>query len=85
MSRYNLTRDVRQTVLLVGRAIQLGYLTMADLNKPLVHFMKELDSTQFVDGEELLPTEYLAKATSAITQASDDWQGPETYFYGYFW
>lgn len=207
-----------QTALVLGRAIQLGYLTMADLNKPLVHFLKDLDTTQFVagvenitlhqamtmssglrftdeqmtkfrenpdqykglaqvqaffelskpinaesqiykyqspdpilvmnvlnaavpggvkdfikneyfeklgirnfkwrydrsgltagegglnltsrdmlklgklvtnkgrwNGEQLVSTEYLARATSAITQATEDWQGPETYFYGYFW
>ncbi len=36
----------------LGRAIQLGYLTMADLNKPLISFLKELDSSKFVDGAE---------------------------------
>lgn len=38
--------------LLLGRAIQLGYLTMADLDKPLVSFLKDLDPTKFVDGVE---------------------------------
>lgn len=37
------------------------------------------------DGEQLLSSEYIAKATSPITLASEDWQGPETYFYGYLW
>ena len=40
------------TSLLLGRAIQLGYLTMADLDKPLVSFLKGLDPTKFVDGVE---------------------------------
>lgn len=40
------------TSLALGRAIQLGYLTMADLNKPLVSFLRELDPTKFVDGVE---------------------------------
>jgi len=38
--------------LIVGRAIQSGYLTMADLKKPLVSFLKGLDSLKFVDGVE---------------------------------
>jgi len=42
------------TGLALGRAIQLGYLTMADLDKPLVGFLKELDSSKFVDGAEKL-------------------------------
>lgn len=37
------------------------------------------------NGEQLLSSDYLAKATSAITPANEDWQGPETYFYGYLW
>jgi len=40
------------TSMAVGRAIQLGYLTMADLDKPLVSFLKDLDSTKFVKGAE---------------------------------
>ena len=40
------------TSLALGRAIQLGYLTMADLDKPLVSFLKDLDATKFVEGVE---------------------------------
>ena len=40
------------TGLALGRAIQLGYLTMADLDKPLVSFLTEMDSSKFVDGTE---------------------------------
>ena len=40
------------TSLILGRAIQMGYLTMADLDKPLVSFLKDLDPTKFVDGAE---------------------------------
>ncbi len=40
------------TSMALGRAIQLGYLTMADLEKPVVSFFKDLDPTKFVDGVE---------------------------------
>ncbi|WP_106794237.1 serine hydrolase [Aquimarina sp. Aq78] len=40
------------TSLALGRAIQLGYLSMADLNKPLISFLKDLDPTKFVEGAE---------------------------------
>lgn len=40
------------TGLLLGRAIQLGYLAMADLDKPLASFLKDLDPTKFVEGVE---------------------------------
>ena len=40
------------TSMALGRAIQLGYLTMADLDKPLVSFLKDLDPEKFVEGVE---------------------------------
>ena len=40
------------TSLAIARAIQLGYLTMADLQKPLVSFLPKLDPTKFVKGVE---------------------------------
>ncbi|WP_420385220.1 serine hydrolase domain-containing protein [Roseivirga sp.] len=40
------------TSLILGRAIQLGYLTMEDLDKPLISFLKDLDLTKLVDGAE---------------------------------
>lgn len=40
------------TSLALGRAIQLGYLTMADLNKPVISFLNELDRSDFVEGAE---------------------------------
>lgn len=40
------------TSLAIGRAIELGYLTIDDLNKPLVSFLTKLDPTKLVDGVE---------------------------------
>lgn len=40
------------TSIILGRAIQLGYLTMEDLDKPLVSFLKDLDPSKFVAGAE---------------------------------
>lgn len=40
------------TALALGRAIQLGYLAMADLDKPLVSFLKGLDPSKFAKGAE---------------------------------
>jgi len=55
--RVNLLHDQASAVkaftsLALGRAIQMGYLTMADLDKPLVSFLKDLDATKFVEGAE---------------------------------
>ena len=40
------------TGLALGRAIQLGYLSLADLDKPLVSFLKDLDATRWAKGAE---------------------------------
>lgn len=40
------------TSLLLGRAIQLGYLSMDDLDKPILTFFPELNSTNYVEGIE---------------------------------
>lgn len=42
------------TGFLLGRAIQLGYLTMADLDKSIIAFLKDLDPTKFVEGVEMI-------------------------------
>ena len=36
----------------IGRAIQLGYLTMEDLDKPVINFLKDLDRTKLAKGAE---------------------------------
>jgi len=59
------------TSLLVGRAIQLGYLTMADLNKPLASFLKDLDPTKFVNGVENI-TLHKAMTMSSGLRFSDE-------------
>ncbi|MFK8053440.1 MAG: serine hydrolase [Woeseiaceae bacterium] len=59
------------TGLLLGRAIQLGYLTMDDLDKPLVSFLKDLDPEKFVDGAESITLNHALTMRSGI-RISDD-------------
>ncbi|GJL94001.1 MAG: hypothetical protein DHS20C05_04060 [Hyphococcus sp.] len=40
------------TGLALGRAMQLGYLTMEDLDKPVISFLDDLDPTKFVEGAQ---------------------------------
>ncbi len=40
------------TAFALGRAIQLGYLTMDDLDRPVVEFLKDLDRSKLVKGAE---------------------------------
>jgi len=54
------------TGLLLGRAIQLGYLTMDDLDKPLVSFFKDLDPTKFVEGVEKITLNHALTMRSGI-------------------
>ena len=57
LGRVNLTHPQASatkayTALALGRAIQLGYLTMTDLGKPVVSFLENLDPEKFVAGVE---------------------------------
>lgn len=54
------------TGLALGRAIQLGYLSMADLDKPLVGFLKKLDPTKFVEGVEKITLNHSLTMRSGI-------------------
>jgi len=61
------------TSLILGRVIQLGYLTMADLNKPLVSFLKDLDPTKFVNGAEKI-TLHKALTMHGGLSLGDKWE-----------
>lgn len=54
------------TGLAFGRAIQLGYLTMDDLDKPLISFFKDLDPTKFVAGVEKITLNHALTSSSGI-------------------
>ncbi len=54
------------TSLALGRAIQLGYLSMADLDKPLVSFLKDLDPTKFVEGAEKITLSHALTMRSGL-------------------
>ena len=47
---YQMSITKSYTAMAVGRAIQLGHLTMADLDKPVVSFLKEIDQSKLVQG-----------------------------------
>ncbi|WP_444996432.1 serine hydrolase domain-containing protein [Aliikangiella sp. IMCC44359] len=57
--------------LAVGRAIQLGYLTMADLDRPLVSFFKDLDATKFVKGTEAITLHMALTMQSGVRISGD--------------
>lgn len=62
------------TGLALGRAIQMGYLTMADLDKPLVSFLNELNPTKFVEGAELITLKNALTMTTGIRIPEKQWE-----------
>lgn len=50
----------------LGRAIQLGYLTMEDLNKPLISFFNTLDQRNFVDGVDTMTLHKVLSMRSGV-------------------
>ncbi|WP_412985034.1 serine hydrolase [Pontimicrobium sp. IMCC45349] len=62
------------TSLIVGRAIQLGYLTMEDLDKPIVHFLKDLDPSKFVDGSEKITLHKALTMQGGLTIDREKWK-----------
>ncbi len=62
------------TSLVLGRAIQLGYLTMADLDKPLVSFLKDLDPTKFVEGTEKITLHKALTMHGGLSVSDDQWE-----------
>jgi CubicO group peptidase (beta-lactamase class C family) len=49
---YQMSITKSYTAFALGRAIQLGYLTMQDLDKPVVSFLKKVDPSKLADGAE---------------------------------
>ena len=49
---YQMSITKSYTAMALGRAMQLGYLSMQDLNKPIVSFLKKIDSSKLAKGTE---------------------------------
>lgn len=62
------------TSLILGRAIQLGYLTMADLDKPLVSFLQDLDPSKFVMGAEKITLHKALIMHGGLSVSREDWE-----------
>lgn len=62
------------TSLILGRAIQLGYLTMEDLDKPLIHFLKEVDPKRMVQGAEKITLHKALTMHGGLTIDREKWK-----------
>lgn len=52
--------------LAIGRAIQMGYLTMDDLHKPVLDFLKEVDRTDLAPGVEKITLHHTLSMQSGL-------------------
>lgn len=62
------------TSLALGRAIQMGYLTMADLDKPLISFLKDLDRTKLAEGAEKITLHKALTMHGGLSVDSEKWK-----------
>ncbi|WP_220348083.1 serine hydrolase [Thalassotalea euphylliae] len=77
--RYNLAHPQASatkgyTSLLVGRAVQLGYLSMADLDKPIISFLNEIDKSELVKGAEKITLHKALTMQGGLTIDEERWQ-----------
>ncbi|WND03905.1 serine hydrolase [Temperatibacter marinus] len=66
------------TSMAIGRAIQMGYLSMADLNKPVISFLKDLDPTKLVEGTENITLHKAMTMTSGLKISDESKKEYET-------
>ncbi|WP_299311630.1 serine hydrolase [uncultured Aquimarina sp.] len=62
------------TSLVLGRAIQMGYLSIEDLNKPLINFLKDIDPEKITKGAEKITLHMALTMHGGLTIDSDEWK-----------
>ncbi|RZM84698.1 serine hydrolase [Pseudoalteromonas rubra] len=67
------------TALALARVIELGYLTMADLGKPLISFLKEIVPTRLAKGADKITLHQALTMTTGISQTHSQWEAMQAY------
>ena len=67
---YQMSITKSYTALAVGRAIQLGYLSMKDLDKAVVHFLNDIKSSLLTPGAEQITLHQAMHMTSGIRMSN---------------
>ena len=62
------------TSLALGRAIQLGYLSLADLDKPVLDFLKDVDRTNLVKGADKITLRQALTMTTGVRLSEERWE-----------
>ncbi|EDP70837.1 beta-lactamase [Flavobacteriales bacterium ALC-1] len=65
------------TSLVLGRAIEMGYLTMEDLDKPLISFLKDVDPNKITKGAEKITLHKALTMHGGLTIDRDTWKDIE--------
>jgi len=63
---YQMSITKSYTAMALGRAVQLGYLKMEDLHKPVIHFLKGLDKEKLVAGADKITVHQAMQMKSGI-------------------
>ncbi|GAB5399535.1 MAG: hypothetical protein Aureis2KO_11200 [Aureisphaera sp.] len=62
------------TSLVLGRAIEMGYVNMDDLHKPLTHFLKDVDPKKFTEGYEKITLHKALTMQGGLTIDREQWK-----------
>ncbi|WP_271784756.1 serine hydrolase [Aquimarina algiphila] len=62
------------TSLVLGRAIQMGYLSMEDLNKPLISFLKDINPEKITKGAEKITLHKALTMHGGLNVDRDKWK-----------
>ncbi|WP_299180171.1 serine hydrolase [uncultured Aquimarina sp.] len=65
------------TSLVLGRAMQMGYLSMEDLNKPLISFLKDINPEKITKGAEKITLHKALTMHGGLTINNDTWKDIE--------
>ena len=68
---YQMSITKSYTAMAIGRAIQLGHLTMDDLNQPAISFLKDLNRTRLTKGADTITLHEAMHMTSGIRLDAD--------------
>ena len=63
---YQMSITKSYTAYAIGRAIQLGHMTMEDLNKPVASFLKDIDFSQLAEGANEITLDQAMQMSSGI-------------------
>ena len=65
------------TSLVLGRAMQMGYLSMDDLNQPLINFLNDIDRTKLVKGFDKITLHKALTMHGGLTIDREKWKAFE--------